>query len=72
MPQRRNKKKLNTCYKAGDGIAKIIHLKEELTSLHKGLWGDKTNITRGEGDKKQRIHTRASVLTFQDAVDCRL
>lgn len=38
---------------AGDGITKITHLKEELASLHTGLWGNATNITTGEFDKER-------------------
>lgn len=33
---------------AGNGNAKIIDLKEELTPLHTGLWGNTTNITKGD------------------------
>lgn len=36
---------------AGNGNAKIIDLKEELTPLHTGLWGNTTNITKGEFNK---------------------
>lgn len=67
---------------AGDGVTKIIDLKEELTSLHTGTGGggNTTNITTGEFDKnktftrtqKKSKRGMISVLTFQDAVDCRL
>lgn len=34
-----------------------MDLKEELTSLHTGLWGNITNITTGDFDKKN-THTQ--------------
>lgn len=59
-----------------------MDLKEELTSLHTGLWGNTTNITTGDFDKNTHTHTQKkskpyirddlTVLTFQDAVDCSL
>lgn len=39
---------------AGDGFTKITDLKEELASLHTGLWGNATNITTGEFYNKKK------------------
>lgn len=55
---------------AGDGITKITDLKEELTSLHT-VFGGMQQILQQESLTLKKVETLL-VLTFQDAVDCRL